>query len=158
MRNLLSNAAATRICSDDVVKLFVKWIGKYSEPHIAVIRAIYQNPESTRLDIWTQIHAEEVREDSAEADLFKLLIHDLSTGWIIRQHREVDAAGNFLKARPRPQTFPSRTIKSAFDDDKTYELTELGKQFVHYTMNETVPRLRGPANDQEADGAQAREP
>ena len=32
-------------------------------------------------------------------------------------------------------------MTSAFDDEKSYELTELGKQFVHYTMNEIVPRL-----------------
>jgi hypothetical protein len=32
-------------------------------------------------------------------------------------------------------------MTSAFDDDKQYELTELGKQFVHYTMNEIVPRI-----------------
>ena len=32
-------------------------------------------------------------------------------------------------------------MASAFDDEKSYELTELGKQFVHYTMNEIVPRI-----------------
>jgi len=30
---------------------------------------------------------------------------------------------------------------SAFDDAAHYELTEPGKQFVHYAMNEVVPRL-----------------
>ncbi|HVO86350.1 MAG TPA: hypothetical protein VMT23_01280, partial [Candidatus Binatia bacterium] len=30
---------------------------------------------------------------------------------------------------------------SPFEDGKQYELTELGQQFVHYTMNEIVPRL-----------------
>ena len=30
-----------------------------------------------------------------------------------------------------------------FDDEKPYVLTELGKQFVHYTMNEIVPRIAG---------------
>jgi hypothetical protein len=34
-------------------------------------------------------------------------------------------------------------MASAFDDDKEYELTELGKQFVHYTMNEIVPKIGG---------------
>ena len=28
-----------------------------------------------------------------------------------------------------------------FDDDKEYELTKLGQQFVHYTMNEVVPKI-----------------
>jgi hypothetical protein len=32
-------------------------------------------------------------------------------------------------------------MASAFDDDKEYELTELGKQFVFYTMNEIVPKI-----------------
>lgn len=30
---------------------------------------------------------------------------------------------------------------SAFDDDKEYELTNLGQQFVHYTLNEVVPKI-----------------
>ena len=32
-------------------------------------------------------------------------------------------------------------MESAFEDSKPYVLTELGKQFVHYTMNEVVTRL-----------------
>jgi hypothetical protein len=32
-------------------------------------------------------------------------------------------------------------MESAFEDTKQYVLTELGKQFVHYTMNELVTRL-----------------
>ena len=32
-------------------------------------------------------------------------------------------------------------MTSAFDDEKEYELTELGKWFVHYTMNEVVPKI-----------------
>jgi hypothetical protein len=32
-------------------------------------------------------------------------------------------------------------MASAFDDEKEYELTELGKQFVHYTMTEFVPKI-----------------
>jgi hypothetical protein len=35
----------------------------------------------------------------------------------------------------------SNTMKSAFDDENGYELTELGQQFVHYKMNELVPRI-----------------
>jgi hypothetical protein len=142
IRNLLSNAAATKICTDDVIGMFINWIDMYSEPHFAVIREIYKSPGTSRQQIWDAIHGEAVREDSAEADLFKLLIHDLSTGHVIRQHREKDYYGNFLKAPPRRRTgTPSQTMASAFDDEKQYELTELGKQFVHYTMNEIVPRI-----------------
>jgi hypothetical protein len=32
-------------------------------------------------------------------------------------------------------------MESAFEDSKPYVLTELGKQFVHYTMNEVVTRI-----------------
>ncbi len=142
IRNLLSNAAGTRICSDDVVKMFIVWIDMYSEAHFAVIREVYKNPGATRHEIWAAIHGESVRENSAEADLFKLLIHDLSTGHVVRQHRQVDYAGNFVKSSPRKRTgAATRFMTSAFDDDKEYELTELGKQFVHYTMNEIVPRI-----------------
>jgi hypothetical protein len=142
IRNLLSNAAATRICTDDVISMFINWIEKYSESHFAVIRQIFKKPGVTRQEIWGAIHGAQVREDSAEADLFKLLIHDLSMGHVIRQHREVDYSGNFVKTQPNRQKGPaSRTMASAFDDDKQYELTELGKQFVHYTMNEIVPRI-----------------
>lgn len=145
IRNLLSNAAASRICSDDVVSMFIDWIARFSEAHFAVIRAIFKNPGATRQEVWDQIHGADVREDSAEADLFKLLIFDLSTGHVIRQHREKDYQGNFIvrsKSRPRqPARSGPRPATSAFDDDKEYELTELGKQFVHYTMNEIVPRI-----------------
>lgn len=144
IRNLLSNAAAAKICSDDVVKMFITWIEIYSEAHFAVIREIYKNPGTTRQDIWAAIHGQSVREDSAEADLFKLLIHDLSTGHVIRQHRKTDYYGRFIKDSPKKTSGPpNQTLKSAFDDEKRYELTELGKQFVHYTMNEIVPRIGG---------------
>jgi hypothetical protein len=154
IRNLLSNAAATRICSDDIVRMFISWIDMYSESHFAVIREVFKNPAVTRQEIWGAIHGEAVRENSAEADLFKLLIHDLSTGHVIRQHRQVDYYGNFVKSQPKKSTgSPSRVMTSAFDDDKQYELTELGKQFVHYTMNEIVPRIAAAAGDSSAPDA-----
>lgn len=74
IRNLLTNAAATqKLCSDDVLRLFVEWIDRYSEGHFRAIRAIYKDVGITRQEIWYQIHGAAVREDSAEADLFKLL-------------------------------------------------------------------------------------
>jgi len=138
IRNILSNAASTRVVSDDVVSLFIEWLQTYSEFHFEVIGEIYRNPGSTRAQIWDNLGKQSVREDSADADLFKLLIHDLSTGRIIRQHRETDYAGNFVAKRPqRPaQRGAVRTMKSAFDDTEQYELTALGQQFVHYAMTE----------------------
>lgn len=82
-----------------------------------------------------------MREDSAEADLFKLLIHDLSTGHVIRQHREKDYYGNYLKQPKRARGPASPTMTSAFEGEKQYELTELGVQFVRYTMEDVMPSI-----------------
>lgn len=147
IRNLLVNAASTRITPDDVIKLFIKWIEDYSEAHFAVIKAVYNHADCTRHDIWTRIHGAEVRDDSAEADLFRLLIHDLSAGRVIRQHRDTDGQGQFLKQPVRKTVRRgNRVMTSAFEDNKEYELTELGKQFVHYTMTEVVPKIASSAH------------
>jgi hypothetical protein len=140
--NLVTNAAGTRVCSDDVVRLFVDWLSLYHEAHFAVMREIYRNPGSTRYEIWEALYGVPTREDSAEADLYKLLIRDLSTGGVIRQARETTHDGRFLRKRPvRNRKVSGGTMESAFEDSKPYVLTELGKQFVHYTMNEVVQRL-----------------
>lgn len=138
IRNVLSNAASTDIASDDVVRLFLDWLARYSEFHFAVVAVIYKNPAISRGQIWEALGKEEVREDSSDADLFRLLIDDLSQGRIIRQRRDTDHQGNFLKSAPRrtPKGHASRTLVSAFDDDKLYVLTELGQQFVHYAMTD----------------------
>jgi hypothetical protein len=142
LRNILAGAAASRLCSDDVVRLFIEWIARYSDGHFAVLRAIYQTPGSTRGDVWEALGGGPVREDSADADLFKLYFHDLSVGRVIRQHRDTDGAGNFLRKRTRTKS-AGRTMASAFDDDKEYGLTQLGEWFVSYAMNELVPKIGG---------------
>jgi hypothetical protein len=142
IRNLLVNAASTNVAGDDVIRLFIEWIDMYSEAHFKVIATLYNNPGLTRAVIWNRIHGESVREDSAEADLFKLIVADLSIGHIIRQHREVDYYGNFVKPQRSGRSGSSSNhYASAFDDEKQYELTRLGQQFVHYTMNEVVPKI-----------------
>jgi len=141
VRQTLTNAAASRIASDDVVRLFLQWLRIYDDLHLRVVSVIYQHPGATRGFIWDQIHAEEVREDSAEADLFKLMIHDLSTGRVIRQERETTPDGRFLR-KPAAKRSPRRsTLESAFEDGKPYELTQLGSQFVHYAMTEVSRRI-----------------
>ncbi|KVM04127.1 hypothetical protein WL05_03230 [Burkholderia ubonensis] len=143
--NLVTNAAGTRLCSDDVVRLFIDWLDSYHESHLAVIREIFKNPGSTRFDIWSVIYGDLVREDSAEADLYKLLIRDLSTGGVIRQERDTNADGQFLRKQisRKPQGPSTATVVSAFEGSKQYVLTELGRQFVHYSMNEVVQRVSG---------------
>jgi hypothetical protein len=146
IRNLLTTAAVHRICSDDVVRLFIQWIDMYSEAHFAVIKFIYKNRGCTRLEMWQGIYGNRVRDNSAEADLFKLIIHDLSTGHVVRQHRETNYAGQFIKTQQKKRPVSSGTLTSAFDDDKPYELTELGTQFVRYTVEGVMPRIAGPTD------------
>ncbi len=147
VRNILTNAASTELVSDDVVSLFLEWLHNYSEFHFAVIGELYRNPGSTRGDIWRNLGKKYVREDSADADLFKLLVRDLSTGGIIRQHRETDYNGNFVvkRSQPKPKSdwpkLETKTAKSAFDESESYELTALGAQFVHYAMTEITVKL-----------------
>jgi len=153
VRNILANAAAASITSDDVVRMFLQWIITYSELHFAVIASIYNDAGVTRARIWEKVGKEEVREDSAEADLFKLLIRDLSTGSVIRQHREKDYTGNFLRKpslKRRKGGLVSSTVESAFEDTKGYELTELGQRFVHYAMTDLPSRIEFNATTREA--------
>ena len=56
--NLLSNAAGTKLCSDDVIRLFIEWLRIYHELHFAVIRLIYRIPGNVnklrpqQFDLW----------------------------------------------------------------------------------------------------------
>ncbi|TGU01273.1 hypothetical protein EN807_16465 [Mesorhizobium sp. M5C.F.Ca.ET.164.01.1.1] len=144
IRNILANAAAAKTTSDDVIRLFIDWINLYSDFHFEVIGEIYRNPGVSRGGIWDNLDKADVREDSAEADLYKMLVRDLSTGGVIRQERQTDYAGNFIRKPVAKRSKPShapRTAKSAFDEVEPYELTELGKQFVHYAMNEITAKI-----------------
>lgn len=139
IKKLLANSCSSTLCTDDVIRLFIDWIGLYHEAHFSVIKEIYQNKKITRGQIWNKIKGTRPAENSAEADLYKMLIRDLSTGGVIRQHRVTDYNGNFVKKTShKPST---STMTSAFDNIEPYELTELGKQFVHYAMTDIVPRL-----------------
>lgn len=140
--DVIANAAGVNITSDDVLRLFIDWIDSYHEMHFAVIREIYQSPGITRHAMWAAIRGTIPREDSAEADLFRLLIRGLSTGGVIRQQRATTSTGQFVRKQPSPSRRPaSPVIESSFEDTKPYVLTELGGQFVHYTMEDVVPRL-----------------
>lgn len=140
IRNILANAAGSKTSSDDVVRMFINWIGEYSELHFQVIGQVYQahGRGISRGMIWRNLNRPEAREDSADADLYRLLFRDLSMGGIIRQHREVNYAGQFLAkpAAKRSTSGGARTTVSAFDMEEQYELTELGAQFVHYAMTD----------------------
>jgi hypothetical protein len=142
LKRLIANAGATKICSDDVVRLFIHWIDLYHEIHFRVMRAVYKNPFSSRAEIWDSMSDSRPRDDSPEADLFRVLIRDLNTGGVIRQPRETDYQGRFLKrARSRTGASSSSVLESAFEETKPYMLTEIGKQFLHYVMEDVSPRL-----------------
>jgi hypothetical protein len=142
LKKLITNASAIKLCPDDLVRLFITWIDQYHETHFLVIKEVYRHPASSRAQIWDKIHGARPREDSAEADLFKYLIRDLSTGGVIRQERETDGLGNFYKReRTTPREGSSRVMESAFESTKPYVLTALGKQFVHYVMEDVVPQI-----------------
>lgn len=140
LRRLLTHAGDPRVKQDDFIRLFIDWIGRYSELHFRVMKVVYQNEGFSRADIWNELHGQGVREDSKEADIFKCLISDLSLGHVIRQERAKTGDGTFLKHKKAPRR-PSAFMTSAFEDGKAYEMTEIGRQFVHFTMTELVSKL-----------------
>lgn len=141
LSSVVINSGSTRACPDDVIRLFIDWTELYNEVHFAVIREIFHNPGATRFEIWSAIYGDLPREDSEEADLFKFLIRDLSTGGVIRQERDVNSLGQFVRKRPMRRRGTPTTLESAFEDTKPYVLTQLGRKFVHYTMNEAITQL-----------------
>ncbi len=148
VQNLVENAGGTRVAADDVVRLFIQWIRTYHEAHFAVIREIHKDPGVTRYEIWVRIYGREVpREDSSEADLYRLLMRELSMGGVLRQARETTADGHFVKRVPQRRNPNRTTLESSFEDTKPQVLTELGREVVHYTMNELVPRLGSSDTD-----------
>lgn len=145
VRNILANAAATAVVSDYVIKMFLDWLKDYSELHFQVITAVYNDSGITRGGVWQKLGKEAVREDSADADLYKLLFRDLSTGGIIRQHKERDYYGSPVhRTASRPKGSGPKPPVSAFDENESYELTELGQQFVHYAMTDLPLRIEAP--------------
>lgn len=152
IRNILANAAASSVTSDDVIRLFIDWLKNYSELHFHVIAAVYNSNGISRGSIWKKIGKGSVREDSPEAGLYRLLIRDLNLGGIIRQHRVKDFAGTFYGKTPQKKTSLPRTgpkaMESAFDEEDLYELSELGQQFVHYAMTDLPLKIEYNSNNE----------
>lgn len=142
LRKLLTNAGGVTICSDDLIQVFIEWIQGYNEFHFLVIREVKQNPNITRRGIWMNIRGSIPADSSPEADLFKLLIDDLTQGRVIRQVRDIDHQGQYIK-KPRSKSLhtTSNTMKSPFDDVEPYVLTGLGEEFVVYVLNELTLQI-----------------
>ncbi|HUR47768.1 MAG TPA: hypothetical protein VMZ27_17925 [Candidatus Saccharimonadales bacterium] len=117
---LLVNAATNTLCPHDLIRLFLDWIELYHDSHFKVIRGVFHSPGSTRHSIWQRIHGEFPPDNSLEADLFRMLIADLSQGRIIRQCREVNERGQFLKKGRRQRKIDgNEVLMSAFDAQET---------------------------------------
>jgi hypothetical protein len=139
--NLVSNAASSRLCSDDVLQRFIEWLDRYDEVHFAVIRELHHTPGTTRFLLWDAIRGPLPAEDSAEAELFRLQIDDLVQGGVMAV--AVSQGAPRLPARI-PRRHGAAPGESAFEERRPYALTALGKQFVHYTMTGAVARLCAP--------------
>jgi len=147
LRKLITNAGGVTIVRDDWVRMFLDWIEKYHELHFRVIAEIYRKPGITRREIWINIKGVIPTDSSAEADLFKLLIDDLAIGRVIRQEREINSEGQFMKKSPGQKGSSSKYVmESPFNDDP-YVLTELGTGFVRYVMNELTPQIGAGQQD-----------
>jgi hypothetical protein len=69
---------------------------------------------------------------------------------VIRQPRDTNEYGQYRKKPAVRRPGGAKLLKSAFDDQESYVLTALGKQFLHYTMSEILTRITaesGPAKE-----------
>ena len=140
LRKLITNAGGITVVQDDWVRMFLDWIEQYHELHFSIIAQIHQNPGITRKAMWMNVKGSIPKDNSSEADMFKLLIDDLTRGRVIRQKREVNSQGQFYK-KQRREARSSDFMESPFDDEDQYVLTELGTGFVQYVMNELTPQI-----------------
>lgn len=149
LKTLITNAGATKLSEDGLVQLFINWINSYHEFHFMVIKEIYKTPNITRAQIWDKIKGTRPRDDSDEADLFKLLIRDLSTGGVIRIRKETNAYGQYLRAdrTTKAKTYGDQTMETPFENTKPYVLTRLGQNFVHYVMVDVVPQIKADSSN-----------
>jgi len=144
IKKLLTNAGAINLCPDDQVRLFIDWIERYHEAHFAVMKEIYQNQYISKGQIWDNIHPEgRPRDNSAEAGLFSYLMRELNTGGIIRLKRQVNNQGQTLKSKRTSSggSNKSDVMESPFENNKKWELSELGKEFVRYVMEDVDPQI-----------------
>lgn len=148
LRKIITNAGGITAFHDDWIRMFIDWIEQYHELHFALIAQIYKNPNITRKQMWLNIKGSIPKDCSSEADMFKLLIDDLTRGRVIRQRREVDSEGRFYK-KERRASRQSDFMESPFDDEDEYVLTDLGAGFVHYAMDELTLQLDGDLKESE---------
>lgn len=143
IRRLLTHAAEMPDVDYDMFRLFFDWVSRYNELHFRVMKVMRGLHHPTRKRIWQGLGGQPIRDDSAKADVFKCLILDLSFGHVIRQVKVRTASGATILPTPKkraPRSVP-RLAVSATDDDKPYELTAVGRAFIHHVFTEIVPKL-----------------
>ena len=143
-KKIIINAGGTDLCSDDLVRLFIDWVDRYHEAHFAVIREVRDNSGITRGAIWDNINptvTERPRDDSAQAGLFGYLIRELSMGGVIHLEQNTNSIGQAIKSKRTPSRLASNVKESHFENTKPYVLTELGKEFVHYVLDDLVQQI-----------------
>lgn len=150
VKKLLIASGAITLCPDGQIRLFIDWIERYHEDHFAVLREVYQHGPITKRQIWDNLHpgqTERPQDNSAQAGLFGYLNRELNMGGIIHLNRETDGAGQTIRA-PRQSSSRSvnGTLESPFDDTKEWILSELGKEFVRYVMDDVDPQLETRSN------------
>ena len=148
VRRILSNATVAKLSGDDLLRLFLTWVDQYDDVHFNLISALHRETGLTGSELWQEIDGRDVRHDSSDADLFKLILRDLSTGGVIRQHREVTGDGRMLRQKRGKGSASSPYLSSALEGDKPYELTQLGHLFVGYALDEPSRALEGIASSQ----------
>ena len=143
IKQLLINAGAITLCPDDQVRLFIDWIERYHEAHFAIIREVYLHQPISKGRIWDNMHPQgRPRENSSQAGLFGYLTRELNTGGIIHLNRKTNSIGQTMRAKPSTSTAnKSDTLESHFEDTKQWVLSELGKEFVRYVMEDVDPQL-----------------
>lgn len=142
LRKVITNAGGSAIVGDDILRLFIELVGKFNELHFRIIRDVYTNPEITSYELGINLFGEIPPDNSAKADLFKLLMHDLNMSDLVRLPRDSDSTGKYVRAtREKKPSNPSRYLKTPFDPNKKQVLTELGKEFVHYVMTELALQI-----------------
>jgi hypothetical protein len=143
IQNILYSAAVDPLPNDDLFKLFLQWVSRYTLLHFRVIRVLKDHPGATRLQIWQAMGGQPIRDDAAEADVFASLIRELSIiAHLIRQQRTFDRrTGRAHKREPTRKREASRFMVSSTDSREPNELTAAGVLFVRNAMGAMAPLL-----------------
>lgn len=113
IKNLIVNAAATRLCSDEILIQLVKWLSDFQAMHFNILKEMKQNSIMPYEHIEKTILKGKGNSKTPEAYYCKSALNDLIFKGLIEKDKE----------------------KSAMF------LTSLGSQLIYYSMETTVRRI-----------------